>query len=158
MLEQLFDQLGGVLPTPGSRMSLPDKITIVDAGKLRFIDYIAGWRDKCAIEKVNDKTLESLYSECQAELLVLDAENARYTNKDSGMYSIAASPGDMVGVNPEEPENFDDSDDPDDPEDSDGLDNPDDPDDPDDPEYLESSAKRMSPLFWQQKKTIFCSY
>jgi hypothetical protein len=116
MLEQLFDQLEGVLPTPGSRMNLPDKITIVDAGKLRFIDYIAGWRDKCAIEKVNDKTLESLYSECQAELLVLDAENARYTNKDSGMYSIAASPGDMVGVNPEEPENFDDSDDPDDPD------------------------------------------
>jgi hypothetical protein len=34
------------------------------------------------------------------------------------MYSIAASPGDMVGVNPEEPENFDDSDDLDDPEDS----------------------------------------
>jgi len=131
MMEQLFDPLEGVLPTPGSHNNLPDKITIVDAGKLRFIGYMAGWRDKCAIEKLNDKTLKSLYSECQAELLVLDAENARYANKDSGMYSIVASPGDMVGVNPEEPENFDDSDDPDDPdhdpddrEDSDGLDGP----------------------------------
>ena len=42
MMEQLFDPLEGVLPTPGSRMNLPDKITIVDAGKLRFIEYMAG--------------------------------------------------------------------------------------------------------------------
>ena len=100
MLEYLFDQMGAILPSPGSRMSLPLNTTAIDVGKLRFIKYISDWQTSCVS---GDHIAETLYKECQAALRELDEENAKFAFARSGLDAIAASPGYTPVASAEDP-------------------------------------------------------